>query len=161
VTPVWIGNPYGNAEDIVFSGNIIEASPGMDSTFAAIRMGPEYKASGIELRSNEFRNNDFRIDASGKPHSYILYWKMSLRLTDKRNRPVVDAEVSFHDVTGKETMKCRSDQNGITECELPEVSVQGQSQINYSPYTIVTGKQKFIVPLNRNTKKVLQINTVK
>jgi hypothetical protein len=142
VTPIWVGSAYGTASETELTGNtIIKAENAAD--FIPVRMGSQ-KAEKIKFRSNEFTGMDFNIDVSGTNHSYTVSWTLNI---NTRNP---GTELRIIDSNGKEVVKKACD-SGRLILELPEYSVNGDTKISYSPYTILEGKRKKqSVELNKN-----------
>ncbi|HLP72942.1 MAG TPA: hypothetical protein VK155_08580, partial [Bacteroidales bacterium] len=150
VTPFWIGNAYGDARNTVISGNQVEFSGEADRSFPVIKMGPNYTASGIELRSDVFPLNAAYVEASGKPHSYKVSRTLGVKVTGKKGEPVANAEVIIKDKNGTEVTRTATDKNGYLKIELPEYSAEGTGKTYYSKYTIIAGRKRMEVVLDRN-----------
>ncbi|HLN56186.1 MAG TPA: hypothetical protein VK207_09350 [Bacteroidales bacterium] len=155
VTPFWIGNAYGDAENTVISGNTVEVSGEARYSFPVIRMGPGYTASGIELSSNVFPGSSY-IEASGKPHSYKVSWTLELKLENKKDTRVNKSEVIIRNRNGDEVLRKVADRGDNLRIELPEYSVTGTEKSYYSPYTIICSGKRVEVVLDRNKEVIIK-----
>lgn len=149
VPPFWVGCSYGIAiETKIYDNTIIKAADATD--FSPIRMGSfEQKicvAENVEFRSNEFQGLELAIDATPRHHSYKVSWTLNI------NSENPGIEVQIFDKTGKKVIAQKLDNNGQMNIELPEYSVDGDEKKFFSPYTILAGKDKQVVNLNKNSK---------
>ena len=154
VTPIWVGSSYGKAENTIISGNRIVKAENTISDFTPVRMGslehPGYIAAGTEFRSNEMDGLTFGIDKTSQPHSYSVFWTLNLNLTDKSGKPAAGTDVRILDKNRTEVVSRKADE-GFFSIELPEYTVDGDVTILLSPYTVIAGKKKMIVDLNKNS----------
>ncbi len=154
VTPIWVGSSYGRATGTVLSRNIIEKAPGSPAGQLPLRLGsheqPDYLCDHVEFRSNVFVGWDFGVNATDQENSYYLYNTLTVNVTDKNDRPVSGAEVKITDQGGKEVATRKTDPDGRITLELPDRYVDGNAVTGYSPYTVVSGKARKEVNLDRN-----------
>ncbi len=151
VTPIWVASSYGTAENTWLKGNTFEKAENATSEFKPVRMGSNNAATGTEFRSNIFSNLDFGIDATQRKHVYTVYWTLRLNLTDKKGKPVKDAEIILKDRTGKVIVH-RTDPDGTLTVELPEYSSEGEVKTYMAPYKIEAGKKITEVMLRKNSE---------
>ena len=108
-------------------------------------------AKDVIIRSNKILNDSFSIKVEGKGHSYKVYWKLHLTLTDKKNKPLANAEVSVFDAYSTKVMTLKSSIDGKSEVDLLQIEVNGEKKKVYSPYTVKIGRTKVKVPLQEDT----------
>jgi hypothetical protein len=160
VTPVWVGSSYGRAENTDIADNIFEKAPSAKNSFIPVRMGsyeqPDYLASGTTFRSNEFNELEFGVNATDQHHNYSVAWTLSVILHDKSGKPLANKGISINDRNGKEVLRLTSDGTGTISAELTEFIFDGASKTYFSPYTVITGKRKTQVDLNKNTVLYLE-----
>ncbi len=146
VTPVWVASGYGTATETKLFDNTFTKAQNAAADFVPVRMGSSsQKAENIEFRSNKFEGMEFEIDATDLPHSYTVLWTLGINT----NEPGV--EIKIIDSTGKEVANRKAGKTGKVSIELPEYSVDGDEKKFFSPYTILTGKKKKMVHLNKNS----------
>ena len=114
-------------------------------------------AKNIQFRSNEFQGFPFDMDVTDQHHSYSVYWTLNVKVLDKNSNPLRGAEVRIMDKDKKMIVSKKIDANGYLKEELLEYSVDGPKKMYTSPYTLVTGKIKKEVTLNKNSEVVLQM----
>ena len=147
VTPIWVAGGYGTAIETKIYNNTVIKTPEA-KVFKPVRMGSfEQKicvAENVEFRSNEFQGLEFAIDTTSQHHSYKVSWTLDINTDDE------DADIKITDKNGNEVVNRKIDKKGKISLELPEYSVDGENTTLYSPYTIITGKNKKVVNLNEN-----------
>ncbi len=152
---------YGGAGNTKIYNNIIIKAPGSGTDFKPFRMGWAGRdvtvAKNIQFRSNEFRGFPFDIDVTDQHHSYSVYWTLNVKVLDKNSNPLRGADVRIMDKNKKMIDSKKTDANGYLKEELLEYSVDGPKKIYSSPYTLMTGKMKKEVILNKNSEVVLQM----
>jgi hypothetical protein len=156
VTPIWVASSYGGAENTKISGNMIIKAENTEMNFMPVRIGsmeqPDYVAVNAEFRSNELLGIEFGIDATTQHHSYSVYWTLTINLFNKHGIPLKETDLKLVDINGKEVLIQRTNENGSLKVELPEYLVDGDEEKYLSPYTIIAGKKKIILELNKNTE---------
>ncbi len=161
VPAVWVASMYGGAGNTKIYNNTIIKAQSAKNDFKPFRMGWAKRdvtiARNIQFRSNEFRGFPFDIDATDQQHSYSVYWTLNLKVLDKNSNPVKDAEVRIMDKDNKIIASKKTDATGSLSEELLEYSVDGEKKIFSAPYSLVVGKNKKQVALNKNSDVVLQI----
>jgi hypothetical protein len=149
VTPIWVACGYGTAIETKICNNTIIKTPGSKIDFQPMRMGSFEQqicvAKDVKFCSNEFVGLDFKIDATSQHHSYTVSWTLNV------NGLTSDDEIQIIDKSGKEVPHQNSNKNGSLIMELPEYSVDGKEKTFFSPYTIIAGKKKKVVGLNKNS----------
>ncbi len=158
VTPIWVGSSYGKAENTIISGNRIVKAENTISDFTPVRMGsleqPGFIATGTEFHSNEMDGLKFGIDKTPQHHSYSVFWTLNLKMTDKSGKVAAGTDVRILDKNREEVIS-RKVEDGFLSIELPEYTVDGDVTTLFSPYTIIAGKKKMIVDLNKNSSITL------
>ncbi len=161
VAPIWIACSYGSATDTKIYNNQITKVPDSLSQYKQVRMGSmEWDAcvaKNIEFRSNNLEGSEFEVDATQQNHSYSVYWTITIHIKDKKDNPVKDTEVSILDNNGNEVLNQKTSTEGYVSSELMEYSVEGSVKTCFSPFTIIAGKKKTEVQLNKNSKLTLVI----
>ena len=149
VTPVWVACGYGTAIETQICDNTFVKSPNTKIDFQPIRMGSfEQKicvAKDVRFCSNEFTGMDFGIDATSQHHSYTVSWTLSITGLNSGD------EIKIFDKSGKEVVLQNTDKNGKLNIELPEYIVDGDKKTFFSPYTVLAGKQKKVIRINKNS----------
>jgi hypothetical protein len=108
-------------------------------------------AKDVEFRSNTFEGLDFGVDATDQPHSYTVWWTLTVNVTDKKGKAAKGADIQILDENGAEVFHQQANDQGGIQVELQEYSVNDKEKLPRSPYTIVVGKTKTKVNLNKNT----------
>jgi adenine-specific DNA methylase len=111
---------------------------------------PDCLAKSIEFRSNDIEGMEFELDLSDQHHSYSVYWTLHIKVINKKGVAVENAEIRILDKNGIEVATQKTDENGSLSVELPEYSLDGSDKTFLSPYTIIAGKKKIEVQLNKN-----------
>ena len=152
---------YGGAGNTKIYNNTIIKAPGANTDFKPFRMGWAKRdvavAKNIQFRSNEFQGIPFEMDVTDQDHSYSVYWTLNVKVLDKNSNPVNDADIRILDKDRKIIAAKKTDANGYLKEELLEYSVDGPKKMYSSPYTLITGKVKKEVTLNKNIEVVLQM----
>ncbi len=158
VAPIWVACGYGSATGTKIYGNTFRRSESSRSEFKPVRMGwierDDCLAREIEFRSNRFEGLDFGIDATARPHSYTIYWTLSVRVNDKKGRELNDAEVKILDKNQNVVFTGNTKSGKPLELELAEYRVDGENISKFSPYTVLVNRQKQEVHLDSN-KEIL------
>ena len=159
VTPIWVASSYGSATNTKIYNNRITKSPETLSDFKTVKMGwserPDCLAKSIEFRSNDIEGMDFELDLSDQHHSYSVYWPLHIKVINKKGVALENAEIRILDKNGIEVSTQKTDDNGSLSVELMEYSVDGSEKTFLSPYTVIAGKKKIEVQLNKNSKVTL------
>lgn len=162
VTPIWVASGYGSATGTVIAGNKITRSPVAETKFPAIRMGWNERrdclAKDIEFRSNAFEGLAFTIDATPQPHSYTIYWTMTISVIDQKGNELRGATVHIRDKNGVEIVSRRTGKNGAVSIELPEYKVDDKKVTCLSPYMVIVDNQQKEVSLNTNREISIRVN---
>ena len=154
VPAAWIATWYGDASNTRISDNIIV--PLDEARFETFRMGSgNYLARNIEFRSNSLTAGDFTISATGRDHSYTVYWRINIRVYNSQGDPVNNEDIKILDKNKDVALYGKTDENGMLSVELPEFEVDGDKRKVSSPYTINAGKITKKVELNRNKEILL------
>ena len=155
VPAVWVASRYGGAMNTRLYDNTIIKSSKTKIDFQPIRMGwaerKDCVSKDIEFRSNMFEGLDFGLDATEQPHSYSVWWTLAVNVTDKKGEAAKGADIKILDESGQEIIHQQADDKGFIQVELQEYSINDKEKLSRSPYTIVVGKTKTKVILNRNT----------
>jgi len=156
VTPIWVGSTYGRAEDTELSGNTIIKAPDTKVDFSPVRMGsheqPDFFAYGTKFLSNEFRGLEFSVDATAQHHVYSVSWTLQVRVRDRAGKTRGETMITIRDAAGNVVLSRKTDDRGILVAELTEYTVDGDMKTSFSPYTVITGKVKAEVQLNKNSE---------
>jgi hypothetical protein len=154
VYAMWVACRYGGDENSKIFDNTIIKSPLATTDFKPIRMGwaerDDCIARNIQFRSNNFEGIDFGINATSQPHSYSVWWKLKVKVTDKNGNAIKGVEVRIQDKNGNEVARQLSDNYGIIKTELQEYSVTNKGKSSVSPFTILVGEKKEKINLNKN-----------
>jgi hypothetical protein len=157
----WVASRYGGAEGTSLHNNTIIKSPKAGENFKPIRMGwaerKDCVAKGVEFRSNTFEGLDFSIDATDQPHSYSVWWTLTVNVTDKKGKAAKEVDIKILDESGQEVVQQQANEQGFIQVELQEYLVDDKEQSLHSPYTIIVGKKKTKVDLIENTEIKLTI----
>lgn len=161
VPAIWVASMYGGLKETSLYNNSIIRSPEANASFQPIRMGwakrKDCVAKDVEFRSNNFEGLDFGIDATDQPHSYSVWWTLTVNVSDKTGKIAKGADVQIIDANGQEAIRQQANDQGVIKVELQEYSVNDKEQSLRSPYTIIVGKKKIKVGLNKNTTISLTI----
>ncbi|HEX5024665.1 MAG TPA: hypothetical protein VFV68_05305, partial [Agriterribacter sp.] len=156
VPAAWVAGKYGGTINTKIYNNTIIKTPNAPANFKPFRMGfddcGDCLAKNVEFRSNTIVNDTFAIDASKQEHSYSVYWKLTVNVTDKKGKPVPGAEVTISGNTNGEVIRKKSGEDGRVEVDLCAYTVDGEKKIIHTPYTVQTGKEKKQVLLNKDTE---------
>ena len=162
VTPIWVACSYGSATNTKIFNNRITKAPNTLTNFKPIMMGwserSDCLAKNIEFRSNIIEGMEFDVDITDQHHSYSVYWTLNVNVANKKGDAVKDTEILILNKNGLEVANQKTDENGYLSVELLEYSVDGKEKTFLSPYTIITGKKKTEVQLNKNSELELVIN---
>ena len=78
-------------------------------------------------------------------------------MVNKKGETVKETEIRVLDKNGIEVANHKTDKNGSISVELLEYSVDGKEKTFLSPYTVIAGKKKTEVQLNKNSETTLVI----
>ena len=160
VPAAWVAGKYGGTVNTKIYNNTIIKAPNAPAYFKVIRMGfdgcGDCLAKNVAFRSNTIVNDTFAIDKSKQQHSYSVYWKLTVNISDRKGKPVPGAEIMISGGNGQITRK-KSDEEGRLEIDLCAYTVDGERKIVYTPYTVQIGKEKKQVVLNKDTELFLLV----
>ena len=156
VPAVWIASRYGGAKDTkIFSNHIVKV-PSEAGDYKAVRMGwserKDCVAENIWFESNTVEGDLFDIDATTQHHSYTVSRALIINILNKSGRGQNETEIVALDKNGKEAMRQVFSNNGTVRVVLPEYYVDGDVKTVLSPYTILYGKNKVVVELEKETE---------
>jgi hypothetical protein len=147
----WVASRYGGASGTKICNNTIVKSATADEEFKPFRMGwdgyDRCVASDVQFRSNIVEGAGFEIDATGQGHTYDVYWKLEIHVTDKNGKALAGKEVRILDKNGEETVKQLTGLEGTIVHDLLEYSYISPDKVFHSPYTVMVGKKKQKVEL--------------
>ena len=112
-------------------------------------------AKNIEFHSNDIGGSLFQINATPQAHSYSVFWTLTIHVTDKNGKISKNVIIRILDKNRKEVLLKKVPENGIVTQELMEYFVKDAEKTYLSPYTIIVGKKKKIIPLQKNTEITL------
>ena len=151
----WVASRYGAATGTKICNNTIVRSATADENFKPFRMGWDgyhrCVATDIQFRSNIVEGAGFEIDATGQDHTYEVYWKLEIHVTDKTGKALAGKEVRILDRNGEEIFKQLTGQEGTINHDLPEYSFISAQKVFNSPYTVIVGKKKQKVELTSDS----------
>ena len=160
VPAAWVAGKYGGTVNTKIYNNTIIKAPNAPAYFKVIRMGfdgcGDCLAKNVAFRSNTIVNDTFAIDKSKQQHSYSVYWKLTVNISDRKGKPVPGGEIMISGGNGQITRK-KSDEEGRLEIDLCAYTVDGERKIVYTPYTVQIGKEKKQVVLNKDTELFLLV----
>lgn len=160
VPAAWVASAYGSATGTVLSNNKFVKSPLTKEEFKPIRMGWEKRtdciAKDIQFRSNETEGFEFDIDATNQDHEFAVFWTITVKVTDKKENPVIGAVVKIINNAGEEVVNQKTACDGTVTFELPEYMFNSRGKIYSSPYKIVAGKTSEIVYLDKNKSIIIK-----
>ncbi len=160
VPAIWVASRYGGAKDTKISHNTIISPGGNPVADVPVRMGwTGWKgciARDVQFHSNTFSGTTFAIDRTDQGHSYQVFWTLMVKLTDRKGQPLAGREIIIIDKSGKEAARLQTDVDGKVEKELLQCAFDRTVLTDYSPYTVIAGKNREIVKLEKNTEIVLQ-----
>ena len=159
VPAAWVASMYGGASNTkIFNNTIINASE-TGERFNPIRVGSAgcdwCVAKNIEFRSNVIEGGDFDLQVTDQDHSFSVYWTLEVALKDKKGNPVKNAAVTILDKNKQSVASGKMDGAGRFAAELMEYSFDRKGRNFLAPYTLLVGKIKKEVQLNRNTRVAL------
>jgi len=154
VPAFWVASRYGAANQTRIYDNTIVKSATAGDDFKPIRMGWEgyHKcvATDIRFRSNTIEGAEFEIDQTGQDHSYSVCWNLEVSVRDKKGEALAGIELRILDKLRKEVFSQFTDTDGSIGTELPEYVFKSGERSYSSPYTIIVGKKKQSLMLNKN-----------
>ena len=151
VPAFWVASRYGSARNVTISRNKIIRSGLVAETFNPVRMGwYQNIANNIRFRSNIVEGSGFGIDRTELEHTYSVLWTLKITVTDKSGNPFEGADVKVVDSKGIEIFNIKTDKGGVIEKELIEYAVESKSVTTSSPYTVISGKKKYVINLDKN-----------
>jgi hypothetical protein len=160
VPAVWVASRYGGARDTRIYNNRIIKAVSAGSNFSVIRMGwMEWQgcvAENIRFESNDISGNPFEVDATDQPHTYSVSYTLTIHVTDKSGKAMAGALVRILDKNKNEVEALRSEKDGSIRVQLPEYSFSSPLRNFSSPYTLVSGKMKMAVNLDKNLEITLK-----
>jgi hypothetical protein len=159
VPAAWLATPYGGTANTKVYHNTIIKGPNALPGFKPFRMGWSDRdvtfAKDVQFNSNDIHGSDFGIDATDQDHTYSVNWTLKLKVSDKKGKPVKDAEVTILDKNQSKVLQKKTDEHGNLKTELLEYSAKGKEKTYSSPYTVVYGDSKKEVVLDRNSNVTL------
>jgi hypothetical protein len=161
VPAAWVASRYGGAKDTRIFDNLITKSTDAGSDFKPFRMGwIEWKgcvAENIQFESNDITGAPFEIDATEQPHSYSVYWTLTVCVTEKNGNPVASEKVIIQDRNGARVKELVTPEKGTITVSLPEYYFTRQEKHYSSPYLVLAGKNKLIVNLDHNLEVIIPV----
>ena len=156
VPAVWVASRYGGAKDTKIFNNHIIKVPSEAGDYKTVRMGwserEDCVAENIWFESNTVEGDLFDIDATTQHHSYTVSRALIINILNKSGRGQNETEIVALDVNGKEAMRQVISKNGTVRVVLPEYYVDGDVKTVLSPYTILYGKNKVELELEKETE---------
>lgn len=156
VYAMWVACRYGGDKNTKLFNNTVIKSPLAKTDFQPIRMGwaerKDCVSENVEFHSNSFEGFDFGIDATNQPHSYSVWWTLKVDIANKKGDSVKNKEIQILDKDGNEVTRELTNNQGFVQVELQEYSVNDKETNSLSPYTVVVGKKKTKVSLNKNSE---------
>ena len=156
VPAAWIASRYGGAAKAKFINNSIVLSPGVKDTVKPFFMGwaerEDCIAQNIHFDSNEFINTPFAIDKTDQPHSFSVYWTLTLRLLNSKKTPNINMPIVIVDVNEFIVAEKSTDDNGEATFCLQEFRFERNNFIFSSPFTIKAAGKQWQVKLDQNKK---------
>lgn len=154
VPAAWVATRYGGAKNTRICNNRIIKSDSALKDFKPFRMGwmerDECVAEGISFESNDVSGAPFDVDATAQPHSYSVYWTLTVNVTDYTGKPVDGALIKICDKSGVEIINKRSEKEGLIRVQLPGYSFSSSSKKDNSSYTVKAGNKEEKVILDKN-----------
>jgi hypothetical protein len=151
----WVASLYGGAANTKIYNNTFLRLPGTQSDYKAIRIGyagcRSCIAKDVEFRSNVFEGNDFDLQVSEGDHSFSVYWTLDVVVNNKKGNAAKNVIVDILDANGRKVESVKTDEAGRFRRELMEYGYTNNKKNMMSPYTLIVGKKKTIVPLNANS----------
>ena len=135
-TAAWIGNSYGRAGNTKLYKNTFIKAKGAPAKFKPVLLGSSAKE--IEFYSNEFKG--WTDVFQGRSGSYVWGWTLTVKVLDKKGKPLQNRPVAVQDKEGKEVIRLKTDDNGSITTMLPEYRVNGKDKVECSDYTVMTGE---------------------
>jgi hypothetical protein len=156
VPAAWIATRYGGAKNTTISHNQIIRSDSAVKNFKPFRIGwkdrDESVAEGIRFESNDISGASFDVDATDQPHSYSVYWTLTVNVSDKSGRPIIGIPVLITDKNGRKILEQSTETDGKVQVQLTGYSVSGSKKTTSSGYTVnVAGKIEEVI-LDKNTE---------
>jgi hypothetical protein len=149
VPAVWVACPYGGATNTKLYDNKIIKSKKAKIDFQPIRMGwaerKDCVSKDVEFRSNTFEGFDFGVEATDQPHSYSVWWTITVNVTEVKGKDVL---VQILDSFGDEAFREMVNNKDLVLVELPEYTVDEHGKVFHSPYTVIVGRNKTEVRLD-------------
>jgi hypothetical protein len=159
VPAVWVASRYGGAKDTRIFHNYILKTANRAENFSPVRMGwmgwAGCIAENIRFESNTIEGASFGVDATDQPHSYSVYWKLTVKVTDKKGLTLKDREVRILDKEGREVETAKTSLDGTVQLLLPEYTYSEHLKKISSPYLVYSGKMKQEVVLDRDAEIIL------
>lgn len=156
----WVASRYGGSKNANLYNNTIIKLQNADDNFKPIRMGwierIDCVAKGIQFRSNEIIGSEFCLDATAQDHEYSVYWTLNVLVVDKMGNSVSGADVKIINKNGEEVAILKTSEDGTIKHELLEYSITDSAKTYDSPYTIVVGKTKEMINLNKNKAIIIE-----
>ncbi len=154
VPAAWIASRYGGAANAVFINNSITLSPDAEKTAKAFRMGWKERqdcvADNIIFDSNEFLNSRFGIDKTDQPHSYAVFWSLTMCVKTPTGEPAVETPITVKNSRGQQVAEKKTDATGQATFRLREFSVRDNTAEYDSPYTLEIGDKILPITLEQN-----------
>jgi hypothetical protein len=155
VPVAWIGNPYGAASDVLFSGNTIVCSPAAGSGFKPFRIGwngsNRSVADNIIFQSERIEAGVFGVDATDQPHFYSVWWKLTVHLTGRNQKPMANIKLVVNDKNNHQAAGLVTDAEGMASVLLPEYRCRGMANDFEAPYSVISDRTKTKVILNEDS----------
>lgn len=154
VPAAWIASRYGGAADAVLLRNSITLSPDAADDVKPFRMGwaerQDCVADNIRFDANDFHNTTFGIDQTHQPHTYSVFWTLTLLAKLRNGSPAAQLPVHIKNMDGALIAEHGTDENGSASFQLKEFSFLKNDRVYASPYTIDVGGKILNVNLDQN-----------
>jgi hypothetical protein len=162
VPAAWVASMYGGTANSKIFNNTIIRSASAKAGFKPFRMGWSERddciAKNVEFRSNNFQGTTFDLQVTDQPHSYSVYWTLTINAVDAEKKPMKNTEVTIADANNAIAFRGKTDSSGVLKTELLEYTVKGKEKIISSPYTISAAGIKKEIYLDSNRQITCIIN---
>jgi hypothetical protein len=161
VPAAWVASRYGPARNTRIYDNRIIKSTSAAADFKPFRMGwTGWKgcvADSISFKSNEITGASFDVDATDQPHTYSVWWTLTVHATGKDGKPAAVREIKIFDRNGTMVKDLITTENGTVAVSLPEYSFSDQKKDYDSPYIILERKTRLTVNLDHDKDVIIPV----